>query len=89
MNGKVLSVKSSETLGFHSSNRVKRMSQCVQRPDMDRFRDIRATSDENYIDNIFIYIILTLSSENLPMRISRQNHQFLGFMPIETYVLLV
>ena len=31
------------------------MSQWAQRPAMDRFRDIRATSDRNYIVNIFIY----------------------------------
>ena len=52
MNGKVLSVKSSETLGFASSKRVEQMPQWAQRPAMDRFRDIRAGSDENYIVNI-------------------------------------
>ena len=57
MNGKLLSVKLSETLGFVSSKRVNQMSQWAQRPAMDRFRDIRDASDENYIVNIFIYII--------------------------------
>ena len=37
MNGKVLSLKFSETLGFGSSKRVEQMSQWAQRPDMDRF----------------------------------------------------
>ena len=88
MNGKVLSVKLSETLGFGSSRRVEQMSQWAQRPAIDRFRDMRAASDENYIVNIFIYIILTLSSKNLPIRMCRQNQPFLGFVPIETFVLL-
>ena len=56
MNGKVLSVKFSETLEFGSSKRVEQMSQWEQRPAMDRFWDIRAAIDENYIANIFIYI---------------------------------
>ena len=46
INGKELSVKLSETLGFGSSKRVEQMSQWEQRPDMDRCRDIRAASDE-------------------------------------------
>ena len=65
------------------------MSQWAQRPAMDRFRDIRAQSDENYMVNIFIYIILTLSSKTLPIRMSRKNQPFLGFEFIETFVLLV
>ena len=65
MNGKVLSVKLSETLGYGSSKRVEQMSQWTQRPTMDRLWDIRHASDENYIVNIFIYIILSLSSKNL------------------------
>ena len=40
MNGKVLSVKLSETLEFGSSKRVEQISQWAQRPAMDRFRDI-------------------------------------------------
>ena len=40
MNGKVLSINLSETLGFGSSKRVKQMSQWAQRSAiMDRFRD--------------------------------------------------
>ena len=54
MNGKVLFVKLSETLGFGSSKRVEQMSQWAQRPAMNRFWDIRDASDENYIINIFI-----------------------------------
>ena len=57
MNGKVLSVKLSETLGFGSSKRVEQMSQWAQRLAKDRFRDMRAASDENYIVNIFMYFI--------------------------------
>ena len=34
MNGKVLSVKSFETLGFGSTKRVEQMSQWAQRPAM-------------------------------------------------------
>ena len=45
----MLSVKLSETLGLGSSKRVEQMSQWAQRPAMDRFWDIRAASDENYI----------------------------------------
>ena len=56
MNGKVLSIKLFKTLGFGSSKRVEQMSQWTKRPAMDRFRDIRAASDENYIVNTFIYI---------------------------------
>ena len=37
MNGKVLSVKLSETLEFGSSKRVEQMSQWAQRSAMDRF----------------------------------------------------
>ena len=37
MNGRVLSVKFSETLGFASSKRVEQMSQWALRPAMDRF----------------------------------------------------
>ena len=56
MNGKVLSVKLSETLGFGSFKRVEQMSQWAQRPAaMDRFWNIRDASDENYIFNILIY----------------------------------
>ena len=54
MNGKVLSVKSSETLGFGSYKRVEQISQWAQRPDMDTFWDVRDTIDENYIVIIFI-----------------------------------
>ena len=89
MNGKVLSVRLSETLGFGSSKRVEQMTQWAQRPAMDRFRDIRAASDENYIVNIFIYIMSSLSSKNLPIRMCRKNQPFLDFVPIETFVLLV
>ena len=89
MNGKGLSVKFSETLGFGSSKRVEQMSQWVRRPAMDRFWDIRDASDENYIVNIFIYIMSSLSSKNLSMRMCRKNQPFLGFVPIETFVLLV
>ena len=56
---------------------------------MDRFRDIRAASDENYIVNIFIYIMSSLTSKYLPIRIFRKNQPFLGFVPIEAFVLLV
>ena len=89
MNGKVLSVKLSETLGFGCSKRGEQMSQWAQRSAMDRFRDIRATSDENYMVNIFIYIMLYLSSKNLPIRMCRKNQPFLGFVPIKTFVVLV
>ena len=89
MNEKVLSIKLSETLGFGSSKRVEQMCQWAQRPAIDRFWDIRAASDENYIVNVFIYIILPLSSKNLPIRMCRKNQPFLGFVPIETFVLLV
>ena len=89
MNGKVLSFKLSETLGFVSSKRVEQMSQYAQRPAMDRFREIRAANDENYIVNIFIYIMSSLSSKNLPIRICRKNQPFLGFVPIETFFLLI
>ena len=54
MNGKGLSVKLSEILGFVSSKRVEQMSQWAQRPAMDKFLEIRAASDKNYIVNIFI-----------------------------------
>ena len=37
MNGKVLSVKSSETLGFGSSKRVEQISQWAQSPKMAGF----------------------------------------------------
>ena len=43
-----------------NSARVEQISQWAQRPAMDRFRDIRAASDENYIVNIFIYIMSSL-----------------------------
>ena len=89
MNGKVLSVKLSETLAFGSSKRVEQMPQWAQRPAMHRFQDIRNASDEDYIVNICIYIISSLSSKNLPIRMCRQNQSFLGFVPIETFVLLV
>ena len=89
MNGKVLSVKLSETLGFGSSQRLEQMSQWAQRPAMNRLCDIPAASDENYIVNIFIYIMSSLSSKNLPIRMCRKNQPFLGFVPIETFVLLV
>ena len=58
MNGKVLSVKLSESPGLGSAKQVEQMSQWAQRPAMDRFWDIRDASNENYIINIFIYIIL-------------------------------
>ena len=89
MNWKVLSVKLSETLGFGSPKQVEQMSQWAQRPAMGRFRDIRAASDKNYIVNIFIYITSSLSSKNLPIRMCRKNQPFLGFVPMETFVLLV
>ena len=90
MNGKVLSVKLSETLGFGSSKRIEQMFQWAQKPAMDRLWDIRDASDENYIVNIFIYTtILSLSSKNLPIRMCRKNQPFLGFVPIETFVQLV
>ena len=89
MNGKVLSAKLSETLGFGSCKRVEQMFPWAQRPAMDRFPDIRAASDENYIVNIFIYIMSSLSSKNLPIRMCRKNQSFLGFVPIETFVRLV
>ena len=73
MNGKVLSVKLSETLGFGSSKQVEQMSRWAQRPAMDRFWDIRDASDENYIVNTFIYILSSLSSKNLPIRMCRKN----------------
>ena len=47
MNGKVLSVKLSETLEFGSCKRIEQMSKWAQRPAMDRFWDIRDASDEN------------------------------------------
>ena len=34
-------------------------------------------------------IILSLSSKNLPIRMCRKNQPFLGFVPIETFVILV
>ena len=89
MNGKVLSVELSETLEFSSSKQVEQMSQWAQSSAMDRFWDIRDGSDENYIFNILIYIILSLSSKNLPMRKFRKNQPFLGFLPIEKFVLLL
>ena len=46
-------------------------------------------SDGNEIINIFIYIILYISSLNLLTRMCRKNQPFLGFVPIETFVLLV
>ena len=89
MNGRALSVKLSETLRFGRSKRVKQMSQWAQRPAMDRFWDVRDASDENYFVNIFIYIILSLSPKNLPTIMCRKNQPILGFVPIETFVLLV
>ena len=69
MNGKVLSVKLSETLGFGSSKRVEQVFQWAHRPTLDRFWDIRAASDENHMFNILciqLYVILlSLSSKNL------------------------
>ena len=67
MNDEVLSVKLSETLGFDSSKLVEQMSHWAQRPAMDRLWDILDASDENYIVNIFIYIILPLTSKNLAL----------------------
>ena len=82
MNGKVLSVKLSETFGFGSSKRVEQMSQWAQRPAMDSFRDIRAARYENSLVNIFIYIMSSLPSKNLPIRMCRKNQSFLGHFPI-------
>ena len=54
------------------------MSQWTQIPAMDRFWDVRVVSDRNYIVTIFIYIILSLSSENLPIRMHRKKPAICG-----------
>ena len=83
MNGIVLSVELSTTLGF-SSKLVEQISIWAQRLAMDRFWDMRDASDENYIVNIFICIHYIIS-----MRMCRKNQPSLGFVPIETFVLLI
>ena len=56
MNGKVLSVKLSETLGFSTSKRVEKMSQLAQSLAMDSFldEDVQDASDENYSVGAFL-----------------------------------
>ena len=62
MNGKVLSVKSSETLGFGSSKRVEQMSQWAQKQKMAGFfLHILMGRFLNDEDNImYINILLTM-----------------------------
>ena len=58
------------------------MSQWAQRPAMDRFLDGRAASDENYIVNIFICIMSSLSSKNLPIKFVEKTSHFWALCPL-------
>ena len=58
------------------------MSQWAQRPAMDRFWDLQDASNKNYIINIFIYIILSLSSNNLPIRPCKKTSYFWALCPL-------
>ena len=60
MNGKVLSVKSSETLGFGSSKRVEKMSQWAQSPKMAVFLHIFMGIFLDDRDDIMYINILTM-----------------------------
>ena len=62
MNGKVLSVKSSETLGFGFSKRVEQISQWAQRPKLDGFflHILMGRFLDDRVDIIYYINILTM-----------------------------